>query len=56
MTDEGLIKTTAFQQTTVRGVFACGDNATLMRSVANAVASGNFAGAAVNKELCEELF
>lgn len=56
MTEEGLIKTTAFQQTTVSGVFACGDNAMLMRSVANAVASGNLAGAAVNKELCEEAF
>ncbi|KAA8476036.1 thioredoxin reductase [Arcticibacter tournemirensis] len=56
MTEEGLVKTTAFQQTTVSGVFACGDSATLMRSVANAVASGNLAGAAVNKELCEEAF
>ncbi|MGX5689033.1 NAD(P)/FAD-dependent oxidoreductase [Arcticibacter tournemirensis] len=56
MTEEGLVKTTAFQQTTVSGVFACGDNAMLMRSVANAVASGNLAGAAVNKELCEEAF
>lgn len=56
MTDQGFIKTNEFQQTTVSGVFACGDNSTPMRSVANAVASGNFAGAAINRELCEEQF
>ena len=56
LTDEGYIKTDAFQQTTVRGIFACGDNVTRMRTVANAVALGTVAGIAVNKELIEENF
>ncbi|WP_256012217.1 NAD(P)/FAD-dependent oxidoreductase [Desertivirga xinjiangensis] len=56
MTEQGFIRTNEFQQTTVSGVFACGDITTPMRSVANAVASGNFAGAATNRELCEEQF
>jgi thioredoxin reductase len=38
------------------GVFACGDNSSTMRSVANAVSSGNMTGAAVNKALTEEEF
>lgn len=44
------------QKTNIPGVFACGDNVTMMRSVANAVAQGNFAGAMVNKELSDEAF
>ncbi len=53
-TETGHIKVDFFQQTSVPGVFACGDNAAPMRSIANAVATGSFAGAMVNKELCEE--
>lgn len=56
LTDQGYIKTDAFQKTTVAGVFACGDNAAMMRSVANAVYGGNITGAMVNKELTEERF
>jgi thioredoxin reductase len=56
LSDQGYIKIDAFQKTTVDGVFACGDNAAMMRSVANAVFSGNFAGAMVNKELTDESF
>lgn len=52
----GHIKTGIFQKTTVAGVFACGDNCAMMRSVAHAVASGNFAGAMANNELSEEQF
>ncbi|MFZ4930021.1 NAD(P)/FAD-dependent oxidoreductase [Chryseobacterium sp. Mn2064] len=55
-TEQGFIKVDAMQKTTVPGVFACGDNVTMMRSVANATAQGNFAGAMVNKELCEDEF
>ncbi|ULT29086.1 hypothetical protein KUH03_35030 [Sphingobacterium sp. E70] len=40
----------------MKGVFACGDNTSMMRSVSNAVAAGNLAGAMVNKELVEENF
>jgi thioredoxin reductase len=56
LTDLGHIKTDNFQKTTVAGVFACGDNSSMMRSVANAVATGNLAGAMVNKELVDEVF
>ncbi|PHN03512.1 NAD(P)/FAD-dependent oxidoreductase [Flavilitoribacter nigricans] len=56
LTEQGFIEVNAMQQTSVPGVFACGDNTTPMRSVASAVAGGNFAGAVVNKELCSEQF
>ena len=56
LTEQGFLKTDAMQQSTVPGVFVCGDNTTPMRSVANAVAAGNFAGAAVNSQLCQEQF
>jgi thioredoxin reductase len=56
LTDEGYIKVDAFQKTTVNGVFACGDNTTRMRTVANAVAMGTTTGMVVNKELIEEDF
>ena len=45
-----------FQKTTVSDVFACGDNVNMMRSVANAVATGNLAGAMANNELTVEQF
>lgn len=56
LTEEGYIQVDGFQKTTIDGVFACGDNSTFMRSVAHAVASGNVAGAMVNKALIEERF
>lgn len=54
--EQGLIQVNMFQQTNVEGLFACGDSTTLMRSVANAVASGNMAGAAVNNQLIGDSF
>lgn len=56
LTEQGHIKADMFQKTTVAGVYACGDNTHPMRSVANAVAAGNFAGAMANSELTEEEF
>jgi thioredoxin reductase len=56
LTEHGYIKVNEFQQTTIGGVYACGDNSTRMRSVAAAVASGNLAGAMVNAELAKERF
>ncbi len=56
LSEQGFIKVDMMQKTNIPGVFACGDNVTMMRSVANAVAQGNFAGAVVNKELSEEEF
>ncbi|MDQ0593030.1 thioredoxin reductase [Chryseobacterium ginsenosidimutans] len=56
LAEHGFIKIDHFHKTNIDGVFACGDNVTMMRSVANAVAQGNFTGAIVNKELSEEEF
>lgn len=56
LTEHGHVKVNEFQQTTVEGVYACGDNSSMMRSVAAAVASGNLAGAMVNSELTKEHF
>jgi thioredoxin reductase len=55
-TEAGYIKTDNLQKTTVPGVFACGDNATGMRTVANAVAMGTAAGMAANKEIILDEF
>ena len=56
LTDEGYIKTDFLQQTSIHGIFACGDNTTRVRSVANAVAMGTTAGMMVNKEIVFEEF
>ena len=56
LTQHGHIKVDEFQKTTVEGIYACGDNSNMMRSVANSVASGNLAGAMVNAELTKEQF
>ena len=56
LTDEGYIRIDPFQETTVNGVFACGDNATRMRTVANAVAMGTTAGITVSKTMILEEF
>ncbi|WP_326984863.1 NAD(P)/FAD-dependent oxidoreductase [Chryseobacterium sp. MYb264] len=56
LNEQGFIKIDMMMKTNVPGVFACGDNTTMMRSVANAAAQGNFAGVVVNKELSEEDF
>ena len=56
LTEQGHIKTDNFQKTTIPGIFACGDGASPMRSVANAVYTGNMAGSMINAELCKEQF
>lgn len=56
LTEMGHVKTDSFQKTTVSGIYACGDNSSPMRSVANAVAAGNIAGAMVNMDLTNETF
>lgn len=56
LTEQGHLMVNFFQKTTVEGVFACGDNSGMMRSVANAVYSGNLTGAMVNTELAAERF
>jgi thioredoxin reductase len=56
LTEQGLLKVDMFQKTTIANVFACGDNTSPMRSVANAVATGNVVGAIVNNIITEEEF
>ncbi|UKT66143.1 NAD(P)/FAD-dependent oxidoreductase [Pedobacter mucosus] len=56
LTEHGHIKINLFQETNINGVFACGDNSNMMRSVALAVSSGNVTGAVVNGRLVEEKF
>ncbi|MBA4056164.1 MAG: pyridine nucleotide-disulfide oxidoreductase, partial [Marivirga sp.] len=55
-TDEGYIKVDPLQKTSIHGIFACGDNTTRMRTVANAVAMGTTTGIMVNKEIVLEEF
>jgi thioredoxin reductase len=55
LTEHGHILTDNLQKTTIEGVFACGDN-TGMRSIVNAVYTGNVAGAIANQELTDEQF
>lgn len=55
-TEMGHIKTDFMQKTNIPGVFVCGDNSSMMRSVANAVMTGNVAGAMVNMELVADCF
>lgn len=56
LNEHGYIKVNSTQETTVDGVFACGDNTNMMRALANAVYAGNLAGAVVNAKLVEEDF
>ncbi len=56
LTEQLYIKIDVFQKTTVYGIFACGDNTSMMRSVANSVSMGAIAGAMINRELIEETF
>ena len=56
LTDMGFIKVDGFQATTIDGVFAAGDNATMFRSLAIAIADGNKAGAVIDKQLIQERF
>jgi thioredoxin reductase len=56
ITEMGYIKVDNFQKTNIEGVFACGDNSTMMRAVAGAVSTGNMAGAMANGELSAAQF
>jgi thioredoxin reductase len=56
LSEEGYIKTDSIQMTTVHGIYACGDNASGIRTVANAVALGTTTGMMANKEIIIEEF
>jgi len=56
LTEDGLLKVDPSHGTTIPGVYAVGDNAQPMRSVALAVAAGNIAGAIINNKLSHDDF
>lgn len=56
LNEHGYIQIDMLGKTTIEGAFSCGDNCSRMRSVANAVASGNMVGAVVNMELSNKQF
>lgn len=56
MTEAGFIETDAAQRTSIAGVYACGDNRSSMRTVANAVGTGTTAGMMANRDLVLEKF
>ncbi len=56
LTEQNYLKVDMFQKTNIQGIYACGDNTTMMRAVAAAVASGNMAGAMTNRDLISEDF
>lgn len=53
-TEEGYIKVDHNMETSIKGVFACGDSITKVRTVAGAVASGTTAGMMASKQLIFE--
>lgn len=55
-TELGLVKVDMLQKTNIKGVYACGDITTMVRSLSTAISAGSFAGAAVNMELTSEEF
>ena len=56
LNEEGYIMIDHMQETTVKGVYACGDNAGRARTVANAVAMGTATGIAVSKKMILDEF
>lgn len=56
LTEEGYIQIDNYHETTVPGVFAVGDNASKMRTVANAVAMGTATGIMLSKKMILEKF
>lgn len=54
--DFGFIKVDDMMHTSVDGIYAAGDCMTMMRAVANAVATGNKAGAIINRDFVVESF
>jgi thioredoxin reductase len=56
LNEMGFIATDEWQKTAIPGIYASGDCATPMRSVAMAVAEGMKAGAMINNELAAEAF
>ncbi|WP_060873665.1 NAD(P)/FAD-dependent oxidoreductase [Myroides odoratus] len=55
LTPQGLLQVNANQETSVSGIYACGDMSSF-RSLATAIATGSQAGAAINMQLCLDYF
>jgi len=51
MTEHGFIQTDEMKRTSVAGIYAAGDNTTMMRAVSAAVAAGGMAGAIINRDM-----
>lgn len=56
LNDEGYLVTNQLQETTTDGIYACGDNSSKMRTVANAVGTGTTAGISASKSVILEEF
>jgi thioredoxin reductase len=54
MNEQGYVEVDQFQKTSIPGIYACGDNTTFLRSVAQAVYAGNVAGGSANMEMIKE--
>jgi len=54
LTGDGFVNVDGMQKTSLPGVYACGDNCSRLRTVANAVATGATAGMMLNKEIILE--
>lgn len=54
LTTTGLLKIDEFQKTNIPGLFACGDNSNIKRTISFSLSSGTNAGMSLNKELIEE--
>ncbi|WP_121966558.1 NAD(P)/FAD-dependent oxidoreductase [Myroides sp. N17-2] len=55
LTEQGLLKINAKQETTIQGIYSCGDTSSF-RSVATAVATGSATGMSINAQLCQNDF
>ncbi|MDN3654168.1 NAD(P)/FAD-dependent oxidoreductase [Ferruginibacter paludis] len=56
LSEDGYIKVDHLQETTIKGIYAAGDNVSRMRTVANAVSMGTTAGIAISKKMILEEF
>jgi thioredoxin reductase len=56
LTEDGYIQVDAFQETSIPGMYACGDNSNRLRTVANAVATGTTSGMVLSKKMILEEF
>ncbi|HVU84338.1 MAG TPA: NAD(P)/FAD-dependent oxidoreductase [Puia sp.] len=56
LTEDGYLKIDAFHETTIPGIYAVGDNASRMRTVANAVSMGTAAGITISRKMIFEQF